>query len=260
MTEYIELKDGSGKTVSTRRNRSGSWPIDPIAASEQGWAGKRDVLNKWILNNVGTRDDGDQFLIDEVSVYFDMFEPDLLWEYLTESVSEPHVKMFNHSWDQVFTDPIVSEYFVEYFFLEVRDLGMRVEVMRIDRGSSPLHESLSRSESGQTPHTIHYSFKVDDLDDYDKVCRGLKDGGAVFVQGCNSTYGTFSYWRVKDLLGNDTYLKPRVNLRDVSERDQEIAEEIMNAGVPGLSDPSEFAEGHPTFGHFVRDVLRKGKR
>ena len=254
MSDYEDLMAGD-RRVRSIRVRDVPWGKTPIADSVGAWVDNRDSLDEWLRQHVGMRDADTPFLIDEVSVFFDQFDEDKMWEYIRDAVSEPEVKMFNHSWDSVRTDPIPGEYEVEYCFLEVRDLGMRVEVMRIDRGDSPLHHSLgSFGMPVQMPHPIHYSFKVDDLEDYDKVCRGLKDGGAVFVQGCSSTYGAFSYWRLEDELGLQTFLKPRVNLRDIETP-------VEGVDVTGVKEYEEVAqsggEGHPTIGRSIRDLFRK---
>lgn len=260
MAEYVDLMEGSGRRVASRRVRDVPWPVDPISAAEGKWGETRDHLERWLDENMLRDKEGTEppaFMIDEVSVFFDQFEEDLMHAYIKEAVSEPHVKLFNHAWDHVYTDPIAGEYDVEYNFLEVRDLGMRVEVMRIDRGTSPLHASLGTFRIPvATPHVIHYSFKVDDLEEYKEVCDQLTDSpDTIFVQGCNSTYGAFSYWRMEDELGLQTFLKPRVNLRDAETP-------VQGVDITGVQEYEEAAqntgEGHPTIGRGLRDLFKKG--
>lgn len=246
--EYEDVHGDTGR-IKTHRIRPSDWTWnkDPIVTAAPAWKRKKAELEKLLSEGLGER-----YIVDEVAVMFDSFAEDNLNAFIKEAVAEPGVKLFNSAWDHVETHPIPSEYWVEYNFLEVEDLGMRVEVMRIDRGISPLHESLAAGVYNPTvqgmettgPKVVHFSFKVPNLEEYNKVCYRLREElGAVQVQGCTSDYGRFGYYRVSEF-GHNTYIKPRVNLRDPA-----TLEPMPNTAS---SDRGEF--GMPTVGRRIQDV------
>lgn len=226
---HTELKDGAGNTVARLKDRPGwqVWDDDPILESTPRWKEQRAILENFMM------DCGINKSIDEVAVYFDDNYDEAMWGYITDAVKNPGVKMFNAATDFVETSPLQTDYEVEYRFLEVEDLGMRVEVMRLVAGESPLHDYF-----GRNCLDIHYSFKVA-ASDYSLIVDRLRDGGAVEVQHCDSTYGTFSYWRVPGF-HEDIFLKPRVNKRD-------------SAPPVNTEDRGDF--GMPTMGSAGRGVV-----
>lgn len=146
--------------------------------------------------------------------------------------------------DIVYTNPFGTRYCVEYEFY-ARDLvPYRLEIMMMvpDRdgvyGFSPLHQALWAP--GDNPQDIgrmkypmpHLSFKPSTMMDeelmnqeavykerrraYCRAVDGLQSSAAIHAMSCQSTYGHFGYY-----IGNEArrqiYIKPRVNLRDVSQ-------------------------------------------
>lgn len=222
VADYTEIKTGDGRVVSVLREPFPNqfWMGDPIIERQGDWKEQKAAFES-ILNAIGIHKK-----IDEVAVYFECFDSDLLFRYVQDAVQNPDVNLFNSAIDHVETSPIKSNYTVEYNFLEVDGLGMRVEVMRIDRGFSPLHHNM------ETGNDVHFSFKVSDSD-YAVICNTLRNEGMELVQSCDSAYGAFSYWRVQGM-PDDVYLKPRVNKRDVE------------ATPPPNTDRGEF--GHPGVG------------
>lgn len=219
MSEYETLTDGFGMKIREVKIRDVPWSRTPIADGSPAWLKAKQRMQQFLFNNGITAD------IDEVAIMFHSAEDKAA--FLRDAVSEKHVKHFNSADDFVHTSPIPSSYSVEYDFLEVTGLGMRVEAMYIDRGTSPLHDSLLAGANptinrGGTPWNmpivVHFSFKTKKAD-YETVRAAMVGGGAELVQACHSTYGQFSYYRVPtdDETGHshiNVYLKPRINTRD----------------------------------------------
>lgn len=173
--------------------------------------------------------------IDEVALLF-MNEREA-WKFIERAVQLPGVKLFNVASDNVRTNPIRSQYGVQYYFLETT-WGYRVECMVLSGGHSPLHGGISatyfdvvgnRLDSG----IVHYSWKCNDEAEYAEACKTMESvGGWKQAMSCLSTYGMFSYWltdedtdqrllddRIEWCLAEkekalEAYIKPRVNLRD----------------------------------------------
>jgi hypothetical protein len=174
-----------------------------------------------------------------------------MFDFLNNAVSEPGVTMFNYAVDTVNTLPIMSEYTVEYCFLSVEDIGMRVECMYIDQGTSPLHDSLtsfhnpslSSTPGFDEPVTVHFSFKTR-ADEYRDVTSAMRSAGAKQAQSCESTYGLFSYWRI-EAGGDNLFLKPRVNKRD--------PEPTPPPNTAKAGERGEF--GYPGVGRRIADAM-----
>lgn len=167
-----------------------------------------------------------EFEIDEVALMF-VGNP---WPFLEEAVKLDGVDLFNVADDEVETFPIHRDYSVRYYFLST-PFGFRVECMRITGGISPLHNGFigfDGSTKDVLPPVVHYSFKCADETEYKYATATMRGNEWEMAQGCESTYGRFSYWmtdeRTDDALseadwpwrekGYEAYLKPRVNLRD----------------------------------------------
>jgi hypothetical protein len=246
MSDYTDLY-GDERIVNTVRTPNfhelsiqqamNSW--QKMRSAYQGW------LNNLTDNQFGDRYGDERFDLDEIALLFE--DRDVKWEWIEFAVRNPDVKLFNSADDRVHTDPIPSDYNVEYAFLEVRDAGFRVEAMNIGAGVSPLHQAyLQKFWSGEAfqPLVIHVSFKVPE-DDYAAVCEAMDDSGAIFTQGCESAYGKFSYWKVPELWETSAcvYLKPRCNVRDAV------------APTPPPTVPENAGAGHPTLGGSVRRLF-----
>jgi hypothetical protein len=215
---YVDITDGFGVPIISQRQREYHWSPTPIAAATPAWLKAKSNAERF-LQSVGINRP-----IDEIAVMFRDDESKMAW--IRDAVSEPGVKMFNSAWDTVHTSPIPSRYDVEYDFLEAPGLGMRVEAMRIDRGISPLHQTLDETWYNPTISpaspdlgmvVVHLSFKTT-KDEYELNRAAMVSGGAELVQACHSTYGQFSYYRVKDYdtweIPSNLYIKPRINTRD----------------------------------------------
>lgn len=154
--------------------------------------------------------------IDEVSVLF-KDRPALL-HWVMQAVKIPGVKIFNAAEDTVKTTPIVSEYNVEYVFLEVEDYPFRIEAMNVAGGYSPLHDAVIWDYDD--PVEVHYSFKCFSLEDYRHTISLLDGFEFSMAMSCLSSYGLFSYWVPSGEnehfdIPENVFLKPRVNTRDV---------------------------------------------
>jgi len=151
--------------------------------------------------------------VDEVAILFPHAsgDPDaessMMLSFLRAVVWESEIRYFNSAYDNVRTHPIQSRYSVQYDFLSTGNGSPRLELMQIKSGVSPLHSALA---PWGMP-IAHFSFKCENLTDYEEVCAKMFEMGMSPAQFCDSTYGRFSYWHVPGL---GTYLKPRVNLRD----------------------------------------------
>lgn len=158
--------------------------------------------------------------IDEVAL---MLHEDHDYENVARALVRAGCQLNAVASDNVDVWPFGANYDVEYSFFQVptQKLPLRIELMRIMEGTSPLHAVYE--DFGAKFHSlgvpavpvVHYSFKCWTPDAYQRITEGLKFTGAVMAQGCNSTYGRFSYWVYTGLTGRHmTYLKPRLNLRD----------------------------------------------
>lgn len=253
--EYETITDGLGNMVNEVKAMPDyqTWGPDPIVNASPSWKKKKSQFQFWLRENI--EDIGDSFNIDEIALMFSSYNEEGMHAFIKDAVREPGVKMFNSARDHVKTRPIFSQYDVEYNFLEVEDLGMRVEVMRIDRGVSPLHQTISEENLNHTlvnrygreligPTVVHFSFKVPTSEEYYGICEAMGRTEAEPVQLCRSTYGQFSYWRIPSI-GENIYLKPRCN-----ERDPEPI--VVPDPPPNTEGRGEF--GMPTVGRRIQDV------
>jgi hypothetical protein len=153
--------------------------------------------------------------IDEIAV---LFRSDaILGDFITELVPAGW-NLFNAASDYVTTEPIHSDYQVQYRFLDNPLKPYRLELMGLGGGWSPLHKTiLWKLEMARLDAAIvHASFKLDDVNEMRAWCSELESDGLLLAQRCQSTYGMFEYW-VDTKITEGSYLKPRVNLRDARQ-------------------------------------------
>jgi len=136
------------------------------------------------------------------------------------------ISYFNRDTDVVQCQPLPSEYDVEYYFFST-DVGVRLELLCLRGGYSPLHDLYRRSgqASSNNADVVHVSFKVAN----EAVLKGtyaeLHEAGWLLGQDCTSRYGRFGYWRKPGEEGPMLWLKPRVNLRDAAKPLDEVHRE-----------------------------------
>lgn len=156
--------------------------------------------------------------IDEIACL--AFDQEDFVNNIWNAVKEEGVELFNVATDKVVTSPLGTEYVVDYAFLRMPST-MRVEMMEIRSGFSPVHQALMENHRSEFPGImVHLSFKCESLEDYEYCCSMLRQSErASMVQSCESTYGRFSYWSIPECAADTAtlYLKPRVNLRDRGE-------------------------------------------
>lgn len=150
--------------------------------------------------------------VDEVALMFGSTAA--RQRFLDRAVQHPDIEHFNADEDWVSTSPISSRYRVRYDFLRIKGKQFRLECMEVLQGVSPLHAVVDSGIVGDYPATVHVSFKVANRHDYKAIAGSLEEAGAVWAQGCLSTYGIFSYWSVEEPGLENVYVKPRVNVRD----------------------------------------------
>lgn len=122
---------------------------------------------------------------------------------------------FNHVADDVVKcNPLPSQYEVSYDFFTTGVEGVRLELLTIGAGMSPLHSMFEMSDRDTDASVVHASFKVVDEDVYRMTTAHLQSEGWMCGQYCESSYGLFSYWRHPSDVESVLWLKPRVNLRD----------------------------------------------
>lgn len=227
------------------------WGENPAVKAVKAWSRQKRNFERWM------HDRQINYNIDEIAL---LFSGDYLRnQWLRDAVVGEGVKMFNASHDRVRTEPFETTYGVDYAFLEVPGLGMRVEAMVLDGGpheSSPLHEAILSQMLDKRPHAVHLSFKVENPDRYEAVCERLtKVQGAEVVQRCRSAYGQFSYWKIQPLWSKSAclYLKPRVNIRD-SVYDADDAEYFASE-TPDRSPFDDNGDLEPDRGEFGMPTL-----
>jgi len=154
--------------------------------------------------------------IDEMALMFHDYQT--LFAFVNNALPQPGVTLFNYAKDVVRTEPIESEYTVEYWFLTLPLPGVRLEAL-VQNGGSPLHTSVQL----RNPHSgtgsvvkMHASFKCASEEEYGDACTALRRSGWELAQRCDSTYGKFSYWQSTCDPADrpQWFLKPRLNLRD----------------------------------------------
>lgn len=121
---------------------------------------------------------------------------------------------FNHVEDVVKCNPLSSRYEVVYDFFTTGVEGVRLELLTIVAGLSPLHSMFEVSDRDTDASVVHASFKVPDEEVYRLTLDRLQRQGWMCGQYCESSYGLFSYWRHPSDTESVLWLKPRVNLRD----------------------------------------------
>lgn len=209
--ELMTLPDGFqparfGYECDTEGKSGGSVNIDNIigAATDLVAAAER-----WLDDVVGM----EGAFVDEVALQFKSREA--RQDFLDRAVMRDDIEHFNADEDWVQTSPISSRYRVRYDFLRIKGKQFRLECMEVLQGISPLHIVKEQEIYRNEPAIVHVSFKVANRHEYKEIAESLESAGAVWAQGCASTYGIFSYWSIDGEPGLDgVYVKPRVNTRD----------------------------------------------
>lgn len=224
--------------------RTGRPPMVKVGARETSLMAKIGVAtvrgNEWLMGL------GLEYNIDEVAILLpEAPKENADWlECMMARVGTDNVTYFNRSRSTVNVHSLPSRYEVEYHFFTTAIEGVRLELMRLGQGYSPLHAlyNLPEDGRGRDGAIVHASFKVPDEAEYRVVCAQLQGGGWVCGQDCSSDYGLFSYWRQPEDSDSLLWLKPRVNLRDgITGRQADPDEEELLEGVDELAeDEDEF--------------------
>jgi hypothetical protein len=194
----------------------------PREATIEAGAALFGHLNNIVLKAQAIIDDAiiADYKIDEVALLYtseDEANKDTIALTMVDTV-----QVFNYARDHVHTRPLENCYDVTYRFIQNALYPWRMEVMSLDSGHSPLHESMiaDGAASEDSPGIVHASFKVGNKEAYDEVITQMSESTDwVLGQACQSTYGNFSYWRY---VGGEeggsgplsVWIKPRVNVRD----------------------------------------------
>jgi hypothetical protein len=206
----------SGARALRMASKTGRPPMVKVGARETSLTAKIGIAttrgNEWLL---GARL---QYSIDEVAILLpEATKENAEWlECMLGRVGTDGVTYFNRSRSTVNVHSLPSKYEVEYHFFTTAVKGVRLELMRLGKGYSPLHAlyNLPEDGRGRDGAIVHASFKVPDEDAYRDVLTELRSLGWVCGQDCSSEYGLFSYWRQPGDSDSLLWLKPRVNLRD----------------------------------------------
>lgn len=152
--------------------------------------------------------------IDEISL---LFRSDEDMEHFLHHVSmDRNVDHFNSvPIDAMHRQESDEAFDVRFEFLRIHGADWRIEAMCVLGGTAPLHEKALLDRGSGT--VVHASYKCEDRNAYVKDVEiggrlGQHDGNQMATYINN--YGMFSYWEFERM--GTTYLKPRVNLRDVS--------------------------------------------
>lgn len=207
------MSEARARRIATRIGRP---PMVKVGSRETSLMAKVSEAssrgNNWLL------DLGLEYEIDEVAILLpeDPKEAQDWLERMLDRVGQEGVTYFNRSQSTVNVHSLPSKYEVVYHFFTTRVPGVRIELMRLGNGYSPLHAlyNLREDGRGRDAAIVHASFKVPDEFEYGRVRRHLTDRGWVNGQECSSDYGLFSYWRQSNDQESLLWLKPRVNLRD----------------------------------------------
>lgn len=194
-------------------------PRGPWEAGQASWEAAIRKHDQWLREHVDV-----EHGIDEVALLF--YDPEHIFNFITQAVAQNEVYLSGADRDMVHVDPIRSHYGVTYWWLEHHDKTYRLELMLKESGFSTIHDKLrvdAEQEAGEdgvlkAPVVVHMSFKTRDALHYQRINQELNEcEDAEYVQFCRSSYGMFSYWRVPSLWdeGAATFIKPRVNMRDV---------------------------------------------
>jgi hypothetical protein len=171
----------------------------------------------------------DAYALDEVALLLpDSQAGDEWFAQMLYRVGNRGITYFNRSEDVVECLPLPSRYSVRYDFFST-ELGVRLELLRMKDGFSPLHNLYDIHDRGRDAAIVHASFKVPNGLEYEETCSILRAHGWDLGQSCSSTYGEFSYWRKQGDEGSLLWLKPRVNLRDAVGPVLPSSEEQMEA-------------------------------
>lgn len=215
----------------------------------------KGALNSWTESvekaNFYIGDLNMPYEIDEISLLLPNYLSAV--EFATSAVMEEGVTLFNRAADHVHTWPLRSHYDVDYLFLTLPEpmQDVRLEVMSLGEGFSPLHYTALNSTGGEKV-VIHLSFKCEDPEAYADAVD-IMSSDAHLIQACKSEYGLFSYFETTAMEGTQIYLKPRVNLREFLQKDKRESAERLD-----VKERGDF--GMPTVGQFaVGDIDREFK-
>lgn len=155
---------------------------------------------------------GPKIYVDEVALLF--ADPDALAIFVQNAVRQDRVELFNTARDQVYTEPLVSRYEVDYWFLST-EKAYRIEAM-VPTVGSPLHTTVAVNSRMRHNEAlpVHASFKCPDEESYTNATATLTKNGYECAQRCRSAYGRFSYWTPLATPTDGVFLKPRMNERD----------------------------------------------
>jgi hypothetical protein len=245
--ESITPSGTRASSVRARKlaNALGRPPIVKVGARETGLMAKvgaaRDRGNRW-LHELGW----DEYRIDEVAIMLPEApkEKEDWRNRMMDRVGREGVTYFNRSRSTVIVNSLPSKYDVEYHFFTSNVPGVRIELMDLGSGHSPLHALYNQggdSPRGRDGCIVHASFKLSDEAVYRSALSSLAINGWVCGQDCSSDYGLFSYWRKPSDDESLLWLKPRVNLRDVPK--QVLFSPEDQPFVPFEEDEEEYARG-----------------
>lgn len=143
--------------------------------------------------------------IDEMSIYFQ--HVDIMQDMIDAAVQSGVVEHFNTVKDHVrqLPDELIG-FDVWFEFLQEEDQDYRVELMKVVKGFSVVHDEM---DDGDIPHA---SFKCTDKADYSMCCLMLQNKGLRQLAEFKNTYGIFSYWA--DEFALPPFIKPRVKLQE----------------------------------------------
>lgn len=196
---------------------TGRPPMVKVGARETGFTGKVNEAaargDSWLLR-MGMAG----YKIDEVAIMLpeDATQASDWLNCMMARVGTEGVTYFNRSVSKVQVHSLPSQYDVTYHFFTTAVKGVRLELMRLGNGHSPLHAlyNLREGSRGRDACIVHASFKVGTEEEYRTVLGHLVHEGWSCGQDCSSDYGLFSYWRQPGDKESMLWLKPRVNLRD----------------------------------------------
>jgi hypothetical protein len=191
---------------------------------------------------------GLDYAIDEVAILLpeDPKENQDWLERMLDRVGTEGVTYFNRSVSRVVVHCLPSVYDVTYHFFTTAIAGVRLELMRLGNGHSPLHSLYNLREDGRGREgaVVHASFKVSNEPEYRNVTRYMQGLGWACGQDCSSDYGLFSYWRQPGDQESLLWLKPRVNLRDEAKPFDELMVPTQEGHheAPAFLDDDQYEE------------------
>lgn len=216
-------------------SKTGRPPMVRVGAREMGLMDKvRDAVSR---ADVWLADLGLGRTTDEVAMMLPegVKESQDWYDRMMERVGTDGVTYFNRSQSKVTVRNLPSSYEVVYYFFTTAVPGVRLELMRLGNGHSPLHELYNRPEDsrGRDACVVHASFKCTSEGEYRNAMARLAGEGWSCGQDCSSDYGLFSYWRHPDDVESLLWLKPRVNLRDVPKPDGTLVKDRVEVQLEG---------------------------